>query len=129
MARQRPVARRDAWSAGWFSSYFGSFVDTSAATTEAVYRALGQPDYVRVFNDNGITRYVLKVDPFVNHNAWISYRFERGAQHWLRGVTVRGGLNNVFDYEPPLGDETYGYRGGGGNPRGRQLTLEVAKKF
>lgn len=121
--------RLGAWSAGWFSSYFGKFVDTSAATTEAVYKALGTPDYIRVFNDNGITRYVLKVDPFINHNAWISYRFDRAGSRWLRGATVRLGLNNVFDYKPSLADETYGYAGGGANPRGRQLTMEVSRKF
>jgi hypothetical protein len=121
--------RREGWSAGWFSSYFGKFVDTSAATTLAVYTALGQPDYISVFDDNGITRYVLKVDPFINHNAWISYRFDRGANRWLRGTTVRFGMNNVFDYEPALADETYGYAGGGANPRGRQFTLDVSKKF
>jgi outer membrane receptor protein involved in Fe transport len=121
--------RSGAWSAGWFSSYFGKFVDTSAATTEAIYTALGRPDYISVFNDNGITRYVLKVDPFINHNAWLSYRFDRGAHRWLRGVTVRGGINNVFDYEPSLADETYGYAGGGANPRGRQFTMDVSKKF
>lgn len=121
--RQGPV------SAGWFTSYFGSFVDTSAATTEAIYRALGGPDYIRVFNDNGITRYLLRVDPSYSHNAWISYRFDRGSRPWLRGVTVRGGINNVFDTVPQLADEQYGYFSGSANARGRQFTMEVAKKF
>jgi iron complex outermembrane recepter protein len=121
--RQGPV------SAGWFTSYFGSFVDTSAATTEAIYRALGGPDYIRVFNDNGITRYLLRVDPQINHNAWISYRFENGAHRWLEGVTVRGGINNVFDTDPALGDEQYGYQPGTFNVRGRQFTMEISKRF
>ncbi len=121
--RQGPV------SAGWFTSYFGSFVDTSAATTEPIYRALGGPDYIRVFNDNGITRYLYRVEPAINHNAWISYRFERGAHRWLRGVTVRGGINNVFDTEPPLADEQYGYFTGSANARGRQFTMDVSKRF
>ncbi len=121
--------RRNAWSAGWFSSYFGKFVDTSAATTLAVYTALGSPDYISVFNDNGITRYVLRVDPFINHNAWISYRFGSGAHRWLQGLTARFGLNNVFDTEPSLADETYGYAGGGANPRGRQFTFDLSRKF
>ncbi len=121
--RQGPV------SAGWFTSYFGSFVDTSAATTEPIYRALGGPDYIRVFNDNGITRYLYRVEPAINHNAWISYRFDRDAHRWLRGVTVRGGINNVFDTEPPLADEQYGYFTGSANARGRQFTMEVSKRF
>ena len=121
--------RQGGWSAGWFTSYFHSFVDTSAATTEAVYRALGQPDYIRVFNDNGITRYVLFVDPFQSHNAWVSYRFGRSSHRWLQGVSARLGLNNVLDVEPPLADETYGYAGGSANARGRQVTLEISRKF
>jgi len=121
--RQGPV------SAGWFTSYFGSFVDTSAATTEAIYRALGGPDYIRVFNDNGITRYLYRVEPAISHNAWLSYRFERGAHRWLRGVTLRGAINNVFDTEPPLADEQYGYFTGSANARGRQFTMEVSKRF
>lgn len=121
--------RQGPWSAGWFSSYFGSFVDTSAATTAAVYEALGNPGYIQVFNDNGITRYVLKVDPVINHNTWVSYRFERDAHPWLRGVTVRGGINNVFDREPPISDEGLGYQGGTSNVRGRQFTMEMSKRF
>jgi outer membrane receptor protein involved in Fe transport len=121
--------RQGAWSAGWFTTYFDSFVDTSAATTEPVYVALGRPDYIRVFNDNGIVRYVLKVDPFINHNAWISYQFKESGRSWLKGVTVRGGLNNVLDTEPPLADEPFGFATGTANPRGRQFTVEVAKKF
>jgi outer membrane receptor protein involved in Fe transport len=121
--RQGPV------SAGWFASYFGSFVDTSAATTEPIYRALGGPNYIRVFNDNGITRYLLRVDPFISHNAWISYRFDRPRHAWMKGVTVRGGVNNVFDTDPPLADEQYGYQSGTANVRGRQFTMEVSKRF
>jgi len=121
--RQGPV------SAGWFASYFGTFVDTSAATTLQVYQALGRPEYIQVFNDNGITRYLLRVDPQINHNAWISYRFDRGGHRWLRGVTLRGGINNVFDTEPALADEQYGYQPGSFNVRGRQFTMEVSKRF
>ncbi len=121
--RQGPV------SAGWFASYFGSFVDTSAATTEQIYRVLGRPEYIQVFNDNGVTRYLLRVDPQINHNAWVSYRFDRNANPWLKGVTVRGGINNVFDTDPALVDEQYGYQPGTFNVRGRQFTMEVSKRF
>jgi outer membrane receptor protein involved in Fe transport len=65
----------------------------------------------------------------MNHNAWVTYRFDRGSHRWLRGVSVRLGINNVFDVEPPLADETYGYAGGSANVRGRQATLELSRKF
>ncbi len=116
-------------SAGWFTSYFGSSVDTSASTTLQIYNALGGPDYIRVFNDNGVTRYLYRVKPAINHNAWISYRFDNRSHPWLRGVTVRGGINNVLDTDPPLADEQFGYLGGTANIRGRQFTLDFSRKF
>jgi iron complex outermembrane receptor protein len=121
--------RLGGWSAGWFTSYFGSSVDTSAATTEAIYRALGGPDYIRVFNDNGVVRYLYRVKPFINHNAWLSYRFDGRKAAWLRNTTVRGGINNVLDTDPSLADEQYGYFSGTANPRGRAFTLEISRKF
>lgn len=121
--------RRGDWAARWFTSYFGSFVDTSAATTEPVYLALGQPDYIKVFNDNGITRYLYKVEPFINHNASVTYRFDGDWHRWLNGLTVRVGVNNVLDEEPPLADEQFGYKSGTANVRGRQFSLEVTRKF
>lgn len=121
--------RQGPYSAGWFTSFFGSFVDTSAATTEQVYRVLGQPEYIKVFNDNGVTRYLLRVEPQINHNAWISYRFPASSGRYLKGVSLRGGINNVFDTEPALVDEQYGYQAGTFNVRGRQFTMEVSKRF
>lgn len=121
--------RQGPYSAGWFTSFYGSFVDTSAATTEQVYRVLGQPEYIKVFNDNGVTRYLLRVDPQINHNAWIAYRFPSSAGRYLKGVSLRGGINNVFDTEPALADEQYGYQAGTFNVRGRQFTMEVSKRF
>ena len=46
-----------------------------------------------------------------------------------RGARARLGVNNVFDLEPPLADETYGYYGGSANVRGRQITLELSRTF
>jgi iron complex outermembrane recepter protein len=121
--------RMGAWSAGWFTSYFDSYVDTGAETTQQIYQALGGPSYIRAFNDNGITRYLFRVSPSYQHNAWISYRFDRGARPWLQGASVRLGMNNVLDTEPPLTPDQYGYRSGAANPRGRQFTMEVSKRF
>jgi iron complex outermembrane receptor protein len=121
--------RMGPWSARWFTSYYGSFVDTSAATTAAVYEVLGRPDYIKVFNDNGVTRFLYRVEPFINHNASVTYRFPGGAKHLLKGVTVRAAVNNVFDTIPPLADEQYGYQAGTANVRGRQFVLELSRKF
>ena len=121
--------KRDGWTAGWFTTYFGSFVDTSAATTEAVYNTLERPSHIAVFNDNGTTRYVLKVDAYVQHNVWIRHQFRSSAHPWLRATSVRLGVNNVLDTDPPLADEGFGFFTGSANPRGRQFTLEINRKL
>lgn len=121
--------RRAQWSAGWFTNYFGGFVDTSASTTEAVYNALGQPSHIAPFDDNGVMRYLWKVDPYIQHNAWVSYRFKDTDHRWLKRMTVRFGVNNVFDTEPPVADETYGFFTGSANPRGRQFTIDLTQRF
>ncbi len=121
--------RLGAWSAGWFTTYFDSFVDTGAETTQQIYNALGGPSYIRAFNDNGVTRYLLRVDPYIQHNAWIGYRFDRTERSWLQGTSVRLGMNNVFDTNPPQSSDQYGFRTSAANPRGRQFTMEVSKKF
>lgn len=122
--------RRKAWSAGWFTSYFGSFVDTSAATTEAVWAALGYPSYIRSYNNDGLIRYYYKVDPWIVHNANVSYRFDQKAKWpWLRQVTLRFGITNVLDTDPPIADETAGYMLGTANPRGRMFNLDLTKRF
>lgn len=121
--------RLGSWSAGWFTSYFDSYVDTGAETTAQIYQALGGPDYIRAFNDNGVTRYLLLIRPVYQHNAWIGCRFDRSAKAWLQGTSVRLGMNNVLDTDPPLTADQYGFRTGAANPRGRQFTMEVSKKF
>lgn len=120
---------RNAWSAGWFINYYGSFASTGATTTKVIYDALGQPDSIKPINNSGITSYYLNVDPFVSHNAYVAYRFERAEQSWLRGVNVRIGVGNVFDAEPSAAAVASAYQVGTADPRGRQFSLELARQF
>ncbi|PKP71917.1 MAG: hypothetical protein CVT83_02585, partial [Alphaproteobacteria bacterium HGW-Alphaproteobacteria-5] len=103
------------WSLGWFTSYYGAFADTSAATTEAIYEALGQPKSIMVFDDNGIKRFYMRVKPAVLHNFRATYAFGPN-----RDTRVTFGVNNIFDSWPPVADEDEGYWVGTVNPRGRQ---------
>lgn len=121
--------QRKGWSAGWFTSYFGAFASTGATTTKLVYDALGQPDSIKAINNNGIVSYYLQVDPFISHNSFLAYRFQRSERSWLRGVTVRGGINNVFDAEPPPAALASSYQVGTADPRGRQFTFELSRSF
>ncbi|MBL9189581.1 MAG: TonB-dependent receptor [Opitutaceae bacterium] len=119
-------------SLGWFTNYFGSFVDTGVGTTAAVYEFLGRPDYIdnTTTTNAGTRRYLLKVRPSWTHNFNASYRFDRRHKFsLLRSTSVRLGVNNVLNADPQLVDATYGYQGSAYNPRGRQFWFELAKEW
>ena len=121
--------RHNDWSAGWFTSYFGRWVDTTALTTKAVYDALGQPRHIKPFDDDGIIRYAWHVDATILHNVNLSWRPARPGAKWLGGVTLRGGLNNVLNTPPVVVDNGLGFQPATGATRGRQFWLEVSRRF
>jgi iron complex outermembrane recepter protein len=131
--------RQGDWSAGWFTSYVKGTVDTSAALgaagtdpvlIDAVLSALNYPNYFRPFSDAaGAIRLGYLVEDWISHNTYVNYRFNRRSHPWLRGSSVRVGINNVVDRDPPLADESRGYRTGGSNPRGRQYYLQLSKSL
>ena len=47
----------------------------------------------------------------------------------LNGTRLRFAINNLFDTDPPLADETYGYYSDLHSPRGRQFAIELRKTF
>ena len=117
------------WGAGWFTSYYGGSMDPGGATTLTVYNQLGQPDYIRVFNDiGGVVRYRYWIKDTYSHSAYASYRFER-RKDFLKSVSVRVGVTNVLDDDPPLADESRGYQGGTVSAKGRSYYVEIGKKF
>ncbi len=124
--------RHERWTAGWFANYYGKYVDTSTATTLAVYEALGRPSYISVYDDSGgVRRYRYLVSSYMVHNAYVNYAFPRLRERFLlSNLSVRLGVNNVFDTEPPLADEDVGYRRGAGtNARGRAFYAQLTKRF
>jgi hypothetical protein len=125
------IWRGGRWVGGWFISYFGPYVDTDAATTQAVYEALGRPDYISSYIiSTGARVYRYEVTRLVNHNCYINYSFPRRSKSVLGDLSLRLGVNNVFDVDPPLGASATGYQQGAGtNPRGRAFYGQVAKRF
>ncbi len=121
--------RLKGWSAGWFAEYYGGSMDTGAATTQSVYEALGRPDYIKVFNDTGgVVRYRWWIEDVIQQNAYVAYRF--GKQNkLLADLSIRLGVTNLTDEEPPLADESRGYQGGTVSAKGRSYYLEVTRKF
>ena len=123
--------RRERWTAGWLTAYYGPYVDTGTATTKEIYDVLGQPDYISTYVDSGgVRRYRYLVTSSSLHNAYVNYAFPRKRGSNLSDLSLRFGVNNVFDAGPPLADSDVGYqRGAGTNPRGRAFYGQIAKRF
>ncbi len=123
--------RLNRWTAGWFTTYYSTYVDTGASTTKEVYEALGKPEYISMYQDSGgVMRYRYLVTASVNHNAYLNYAVGRQRGSVFSNTTFRVGVNNVMDGEPPVADEDSGYRRGAAtNPRGRSFYAQVTKRF
>lgn len=123
--------RAGAWTGGWITYYYGTYVDTGASTTQEIYDALGKPEYISSYVDSGgVRRYRYLVTAYATHSAYLNYAFPRKRGSPLDDTSVRFRVNNVFDSEPPLADEDSGYRRGAGtNPRGRVFEAQVSKRF
>ena len=118
------------WRASWFADYYGGSMDPGAATTQAIYEQLGRPSYIKVFNDvGGVVRYRYWIKESIQHRASVEYDFGRQKKGLLSQVSAKFGVNNVFDEEPPVADESRGYQGGTVNPRGRYYYLELSKRL
>ena len=121
--------QHEGWSADWFTTYYGPSADTSAATTEAIYTALGQPNSISVFDDNGIMRYYLRVKPSILHTFRVGYEFGEEVVGGRPANSVTFSINNVLDSDPPVADEDEGFFVGTANPRGRQFRLQFDRRF
>jgi outer membrane receptor protein involved in Fe transport len=60
-------------------------------------------------------------------NTAISYTIENNTA--LDGTRLRFGINNLFDEDPPLADDTYGFFSSLHSPRGRVFRVELRKNF
>jgi outer membrane receptor protein involved in Fe transport len=95
------------WTSGWYTSYVSDFVDTSATYVDT-------DDY-------------WVVDEWLTHNLYVQYEFDKGGP--LDGARVRIGARNLFDEDPPLADERFGYTGSVHSNRGRWWYASIRKSF
>ena len=59
-----------------------------------------------------------------------NYAFPKRERSVFNDLSLRIGVNNVFDAEPPIADADTGYqRGAGTNPRGRVFYAQATKRF
>ncbi|WP_172449241.1 TonB-dependent receptor domain-containing protein [Bowmanella denitrificans] len=98
--------RYDNWGAGMHAKYVGDFYDTSAVHDET-------GEYWHVSSWNTLSLYG-------------QYSFDEGA---MDGMRVRVGVRNLFDREPPLADETYGYDASLHSSEGRYFYVSLQANF
>ncbi len=68
-----------------------------------------------------------RVNDMLTINTAIGYTFDNDGP--LDGTRIRLGVNSLFDKDPPLADETYGFLSALHSPRGRVFRVEVRKNF
>ena len=68
-----------------------------------------------------------RVNDMLTVNVAIGYTFREEGP--LEGTRIRLGVNNLFDKDPPLADETYGFFSALHSPRGRMWRIELRKTF
>ena len=99
---------------GLFGQYTGKVWDTSVVR-----------DILLVSDDPNANFYRVK-DQFLT-NLSISYTIDNKTA--LNGTRLRFAINNLFDKDPPLADETYGFYSELYTARGRVFHVELRKKF
>ena len=87
--------------------YVSSFKDTSADNVDV--DGDGEDDF-------------FTVGSWTRVNTFVDYRFDLGPADPLR---IRFGVNNVFDNQPPLADETRGFFSSVHSVRGREFYLQL----
>lgn len=122
--------RKGNWSAGTSAYYTGRYSDT-ASTTAALYTSLGTPNYLsKTFTDNAYAyRYVIHDN--VTFNAFTGYRFGANSGKWLSRSSVKVGVVNLLDRNPPLTSGSFGYSSSvaGTQVMGRTWTIELSRQF
>ena len=98
--------RNGAWGAGWSTRFVDEVFDTSAT------------------NDD--TGEYWTVDSQARHNIYGQYTFGWEGERPLR---LRVGARNVFDVDPPLADESFGYLGSLHSSRGRFVYVSARQTF
>ncbi len=118
------------WGAGLSAYYIGSYTDSGATTTQTIFETLGSPSYIRPVFTNGSTVFRYVVHDTITYNAYVSYRF-RTSNKWTNDTTVRLGVINLLNHEPPLSSDSRGYDPALYNQmaRGMSWSVQITKKL
>jgi len=99
---------------GLFGQYVGMVYDTSVVRDDLI-----------VSDDPNANFF--PVDDWFTMNFSIAYTIKNDTA--LDGTRLRFAINNLFDKDPPLADESYGFFSELHSARGRQFAVELRKKF
>ena len=99
---------------GLYGQYVGKVYDTSVIRD------------VLIVSDDPNANYFPVEDSFIL-NLSISYTIKNETP--LNGTRLRFAINNLFDENPPLADEDYGFYSDLHSPRGRTFHIELRKTF
>jgi len=122
---------RGNWCAHASGYYIGAFADSGATTTAANYANLGAPNYLSRQFDSGGYLYRYVVHAVTSFNASIGYRFSAERAPFLARTSVRLGVVNLTDRQPPLTSGAAGYSAAvhGALYAGRTFTGECTRSF
>ncbi len=73
------------------------------------------------------TAELFRVDDWFTLNFGISYTIDDDSA--IDGTRLRFGVNNIFNEDPPLADESFGFYGSLHSARGRQFSFDIRKNF
>lgn len=99
-----------------FGQYVGSVFDSGVLQDTTDINGNPNPDPGSFY----------RVDDWFTLNASIGYQPESGP---LEGTNFRLGINNLFDQDPPLADENFGFLSQLHSARGRQFTFQIRRNF
>lgn len=92
--------------------------------TAGAWQVSGGGVYIsRIFDTTALN---FPVSAWTTYNASVRYAAQDGR---LKGSSVRLGVNNLTDRDPPLANQLFGFYTSLYNPRGRFWYLEVSKAF
>ena len=122
--------RRNAWGAGLGAYYIGSYTDSGATTTQAIWDSLGNPTYIQPVFNNGAYSYRYVVHDSITYNTFVTYRLSAQSRY-LNNTNIRFGIVNLLNSKPPLSSDSRGYDPSQYNlmARGLSWSLQLTKKF
>lgn len=108
--------KHKAWNFGWVTDYTGKTKDSSIRTTTATAPWISGEGFL-IVGESWLSK--------------VSLGRQFSSNGWWGNSSIRVGVNNVFNAEPPfgLGGDTDGYLRGFGDPRGRTFFIELSKRL